>query len=43
MQKLSQHRFDSNICVLRNMVGPEEVDNDLEHEINGEIQFQSYS
>ncbi len=43
MQKLSQHRFDSHVCVLRNMVGPEEVDDDLQHEITGEIQSRSYS
>jgi poly(U)-binding-splicing factor PUF60 len=36
MQKLSQHRFDSHVCVLRNMVGPEEVDDDLQHEITEE-------
>ena len=44
MQKLSQHRFNSNICILRNMVGPEEVDDDLEQEITGRIfQFPYYS
>ena len=36
MQKLSQHRFDSN------MVGPEEVDDDLQQEITGEIPSRSH-
>ncbi len=35
MQKLNQRRLDSRICVLRNMVGPEEVDDDLQQEITG--------
>jgi hypothetical protein len=35
MQKLNQRRLDSRVCVLRNMVGPEEVDDDLQQEITG--------
>ena len=35
MQKLMQRRADPRILVLRNMVGPEDVDADLESEITG--------
>jgi len=35
MQKLMQRKQASNILVLRNMVGPEDVDEDLETEITG--------
>jgi hypothetical protein len=41
MQKLSQHRFDSHVCVLKNMVGPEEVDDDLQQEITGKFRSDS--
>ena len=37
MQKLNQRRLDSRVCVLRNMVRPEEIDNELQQEITGEI------
>ncbi|CAF0964197.1 unnamed protein product [Rotaria sordida] len=36
MQKLNQRRLDSRVCVLRNMVSPEEVDDDLQQEITEE-------
>ena len=35
MQKLNQRRLESRVCVLRNMVGPEDVDDTLEQEITG--------
>ena len=35
MQKLNQRRLDSRVCILRNMVGPDDVDGDLEQEITG--------
>ena len=35
MQKLNQRRLDSRVCVLKNMVGPEEVDDSLQQEITG--------
>ena len=37
MQKLNQRRLDSRVCVLRNMVGPKDVDDDLQQEITGKI------
>ncbi|CAF1124754.1 unnamed protein product, partial [Rotaria sordida] len=36
MQKLNQRRLDSRVCVLRNMVSSEEVDDDLQQEITEE-------
>ncbi|CAF3881989.1 unnamed protein product, partial [Rotaria magnacalcarata] len=36
MQKLNQRRLDSRVCVLRNMVGAEDVDDDLQQEITEE-------
>jgi hypothetical protein len=35
MQKLNQRRLDSHVCVLKNMVGAEEIDDDLQQEITG--------
>lgn len=43
MQKLNQRRLDSNVCIVRNMVGPEEVDDTLQQEITGNDCFQSSS
>jgi hypothetical protein len=37
MQKLNQRRLDSRVCVLRNMIGPEDVDDDLQKEITGDV------
>ncbi|CAF0761903.1 unnamed protein product, partial [Didymodactylos carnosus] len=36
MQKLNQRRLESRVCVLRNMVSPEDVDDDLQQEITEE-------
>ena len=35
MRKLMQRKAESMILILRNMVGPEDVDDDLEIEITG--------
>ena len=37
MQKLNQRLMESRVCILRNMVGADEVDEDLEKEITGKI------
>ncbi len=37
MQKLNQRRLDSHVCVLKNMVGPEDVDDDLQQDVTGQI------
>ncbi|CAF0863667.1 unnamed protein product [Didymodactylos carnosus] len=36
MQKLNQRRLESRVCVLKNMVSPEDVDDDLQQEITEE-------
>ncbi|CAF1556481.1 unnamed protein product [Adineta ricciae] len=36
MQKLNQRRLDSRVCVLKNMVGPEEIDDDLQQDVTEE-------
>jgi len=36
MQKLNQRRLDSRVCVLKNMVAPEDVDEHLQQEITDE-------
>ena len=43
MQKLNQRRLDTRICVLKNMVSPEDVDDDLQHEITGKIDFDYFT
>ena len=35
MQKLMQRKHESSILILRNMVGPDDVDSELENEITG--------
>ena len=35
MQKLNQRRLDSRVCVLKNMVGADDVDDSLQQEITG--------
>jgi poly(U)-binding-splicing factor PUF60 len=43
MQKLNQRRLDSRVCVLKNMVRAEDVDDDLQQDITGEISSIYYS
>ena len=42
MQKLMQRKHESNILILRNMVGPDDVDSELENEITGSIQLNTF-
>jgi poly(U)-binding-splicing factor PUF60 len=42
MQKLMQRKQESKILVLRNMVGPEDVDEFLESEITGKFEKNKY-
>jgi len=42
MQKLMQRKQASNILILRNMVGTEDVDEDLETEITGKLIYFWY-
>jgi hypothetical protein len=35
MQKLNQRRLDSRVCVIRNMVAAEDVDDDLQQDVTG--------
>jgi len=36
MQKLNQRRLDSRVCLIKNMVGPEAVDADLQQDVTGQ-------
>ncbi len=42
MQKLMQRKLESKILILKNMVGPDEVDVELENEITGLLLFNSF-
>ena len=35
MQKLNQRRLDSRICLIRNMVGIADIDDDLQQDVTG--------
>jgi len=35
MQKLMSRKSETNVLILRNMVGPDDVDDELENEITG--------
>ena len=37
MQKLMNRKSETNVLILRNMVGPDDVDDELENEITGKI------